>query len=145
MLDVVAVAILAVLPVLGFSIWLVRCRRLYAIHKRIQLTLATVLLMTVVAFEIDMRFLTDWRERAKASPYFADWVMRSLGIHLCFSISTAVLWVFVVVQALRKIPRSARAVGLQPRHRFWARLAAADLLMTAVTGWVFYWLAFVAR
>ena len=50
MLDVVALAMLAVLPVLGFSIWLVRCRRLYAIHKRIQLTLASVLLLTVVAF-----------------------------------------------------------------------------------------------
>jgi len=31
-----------------------------------------------------------------------------------------------------------------PRHRFMARLAALDLLLTAVTGTIFYWLAFVA-
>jgi putative membrane protein len=145
MLDVVSLAMLAVLPVLGFSILLVRCRRRYAIHKRIQLTLAAILLVTVVAFEIDMRWLTDWRERAKISPYFPDWVMRSLGIHLCFSVSTTFLWVFVVVQALRKIPDPPGPSTYSARHKFWARLAAADMLLTAVTGWIFYWFAFVAK
>ena len=32
-----------------------------------------------------------------------------------------------------------------PRHRVMARLAAIDLVLTAITGTVFYWLAFVAR
>jgi len=64
---------------------------------------------------------------------------------LCFSISTAVLWVFVVVQAMRKIPDPPGPSEYSSRHEFWARLAAADMLMTAVTGWVFYWMAFVAR
>jgi hypothetical protein len=27
---------------------------------------------------------------------------------------------------------------------FWARLAATDLLLTSITGWTFYWVAFVA-
>ena len=33
---------------------------------------------------------------------------------------------------------------MAPRHRRMARLAALDLLLTAVTGMIFYWLAFVA-
>jgi len=27
---------------------------------------------------------------------------------------------------------------------FWARLAAGGMFLTALTGWVFFWLAFVA-
>ncbi len=31
-----------------------------------------------------------------------------------------------------------------PWHRRYARLAALDMICTAVTGWIFYYLAFVA-
>jgi hypothetical protein len=31
-----------------------------------------------------------------------------------------------------------------PWHIRWAKVAAIDMLMTAITGWLFYWLAFVA-
>ena len=144
MLDVVALAMLAVLPVLGFSIWLVK-RGHYVWHKRIQLTLALVLLATVVAFEVDMRFVTDWRAHAKGSPYYATWVMPSLGIHLVFSVSTAALWIYVVTAALIKMPNPPGPSPYGPRHKFWARLAAIDMTLTAVTGWIFYWLAFVAK
>ena len=69
MLDLVSLAMAAILPVLGFSVWLVKFRRLYALHKRIQLTLASILLVAVVAFESDMR-INGWKERASESPYF---------------------------------------------------------------------------
>ena len=144
MLDVVALAMLGVLPALGVSIWLVK-RGQYVWHKRIQLALATVLLLAVIAFEIDMRFLTDWRARAAASPYYGTWVHPSLWIHLVFSVSTAGLWVYVVTAALIKMPNPPRPSPYSPRHKFWARLAAIDMALTAVTGWIFYWLAFVAK
>ncbi len=144
MLDLVSLAMLAVLPVLGFSIWMVKYRRRFALHKRIQLILAGVLLVAVAAFETEMRF-AGWRERAEASPYFPTTVDTSLYIHLFFSVSTALLWIFVIVQALRKIPKPPGPSPYSPRHIFWARLAAIDLLLTAVTGWIFYWLAFVAK
>jgi uncharacterized membrane protein YozB (DUF420 family) len=144
MLDVVALAMLGVLPVLAWSIWQVRRGR-YLLHKRTQLTLAAVLLTAVVAFEADMRFFTDWRARAAPSPFYANWVIPSLAIHLVFSISTTFLWAFVVVGALRNIPSPPGPSPYSPRHKFWARIAAIDLLLTAVTGWMFYWLAFAAR
>ena len=34
------------------------------------LLLATVLLTTVLAFEVDMRFFTDWEVEAADSPYY---------------------------------------------------------------------------
>lgn len=144
MLDVVSVAMVAVLPVLAWSVALVRYRQRYTLHKRVQLVLSAVLLLTVFAFEADMR-INGWRERAVPSPFYPDWVNYSLWVHLCFSVTTAVLWVVVIVRALRRFPTPAAPAAHSASHVFWARLAALDMLMTAATGWLFYWLAFAAR
>ena len=64
MLDLVVVAMAVLLPALAISIGLVRIGRRYAVHKRIQVALASLLAVTIVLFEIDLRFFTDWRERA---------------------------------------------------------------------------------
>lgn len=147
MLDVVFLAMFAVIPVMGWSIYQVRKRR-YVLHMRIQMVLGIVLLSAVTLFEIDMR-VNGWRQRAVASPYYSENLLEglvncSLWIHLVFAISSFVLWVFVIVQALRKLPRPPAPNEYAPQHRFWARIAAVDMCLTAITGWVFYWVAFVA-
>jgi len=144
MLDVVFLAMFLVLPVLGVSIAMVRFRRNYGWHKRAQLILAVVLLVAVAAFEIDMQFVSGWRDRATPSPFWKTGVMTSLYVHLVFSISTFFLWLYVVAGALRNVPRPPGPSVYSRRHMFWARLAAIDLVFTAMTGWTFYWLAFVA-
>lgn len=145
MLDVVVVAMVVVLPVLITSWWLVRYRRQYRLHKLIQLTLGMVLLVAITGFEIDIR-LSGWEHRASPSVGIdpPQRVYTVLWIHLVFAVSTAVLWVFVTVQALRKIPNPPGPSAYSRRHIFWARLAAVDMVLTAVTGWWFYWVAFVA-
>jgi putative membrane protein len=148
MLDVVALAMVALVPVLTFSIYQVKFRRKYALHKAIQLTLGAVLLVAVTLFEIDIR-LHGWRHRAAASPYSShegstDWVMLVLSIHLFFAVTSAVLWVLVIYRALRNFPNPPQPGPHSAWHRRWAMIAAIDMTCTAVTGWVFYWLAFVA-
>jgi putative membrane protein len=148
MLDVVTLAMVAILPVLGWSIWQVRYRRRYALHKKVQLTLAIVLLVAVALFEADMR-VNGWRDRAAASAYgghdgSTDWVSVSLGVHLCFAVSTAVLWAFVIVRALRNFSQPPVPGPHSRWHRTCGYCAATDLACTAVTGWIFYLLAFVA-
>jgi putative membrane protein len=148
MLDLVALAMVAVVPVLAASVYLVRYRKAYALHKRIQLTLGTVLLLAVTLFEIDIR-LHGWRHRAASSPYSShdgstDWVMAVLTIHLFFAITSTVLWAVVIYRALRNFPSPPEPGPHSPWHRRWARIAAIDMTCTAVTGWVFYWLAFVS-
>jgi uncharacterized membrane protein YozB (DUF420 family) len=142
MLDVVFLAMFLVLPVLGVSIGLARFGKQYTWHKRIQITLAVVLLAAVAAFEIDMQFVSGWQTRAMPSPYWPVGVKTSLYIHLIFSISTFFLWLYVVIGALRNVPQPPAPSAYSRRHIFWARLAAIDLFLTAVTGWIFYWLAF---
>ena len=143
-----AVALFAVLPLLALSIAIVR-RRGYLAHKRLQLVLGSVLLLAVLAFEIEMRVF-GWQERAFASPYFsatAKWscpVGLSLIVHLFFAIPTTVLWVYVVAMALRRFDTIPRPNAYSSRHRFWAWLATVEMILTAVTGWLFYYLAFTA-
>jgi len=148
MLDFVFIAMFAIIPVMFVSIYLVRYGRRYEVHKWLQIILAVTLLVAVVGFEIDMRFFTDWERLAADSPYFeADvWcpVWIALVVHLCFAVPTPLLWLFVIVQAVRRFPSPAVPSPYSRSHVFWARLGAIAMTLTAVTGWVFYWMAFVA-
>jgi putative membrane protein len=142
-MDVVLVALLALLPILAWSIRLARQGR-YLLHKRLQLFIVTALLLAILVFEVDIRLLSDWRTRAEDSPFWPGGVLAALGIHLIFAITTFVLLVWVVWEALARFPAPPVPGPHSRRHRLMARLAALDLLLTAVTGVGFYWLAFVS-
>ena len=150
MLDVVFLAMFAVVPLLAWSIYLVKYKRKYDLHKKLQLGMGVVLLLAVAAFEVDMQFLTEWEKRAEPSPYFAEankWSCTagvSLLVHLCFSVPTFVLWIVVLVRAVRNFAHPPLPGAHSRWHIFWGKLAAYGMLLTALTGWVFYWLAFVA-
>jgi hypothetical protein len=102
----------------------------------------------VALFEADIR-MHGWRHRAAASPYSAhdgstDWVAAALEVHLFFSITAALLWVVVIFRALRNFSSPPQPAPHSRWHRRIGMLAAIDMVCTAVTGWIFYWLAFVA-
>ena len=85
-MDVVVVGLLAVLPLLAWSIHVVRTRRDYATHKLLQLTIAVALLVCIVIFEIDIRLVSDWKVRARPSPWWPGGVLTMLGVHLIFAV-----------------------------------------------------------
>lgn len=149
MLDVVLVAMFAVVPAVLWGVWLAR-RRQWQLHKRVQIALAVVLLLAVTAFEVDMQWLTEWELRAEASPYFdpADkWgspVGTMLLVHLGFAVPTALAWAYVVWGALRKFPNPPAPSPHSQSHRRWGWVAAVGMTMTGLTGILFYWMAFVA-
>lgn len=148
MIDVVFLAMFAVLPVLFWSVYMVRSTHAYALHKRIQLLLGAVLFVAVTAFEIEMRVM-GWQHRAEPSPFWRagrwnDWIDWSLIIHLGCAIPTFFLWVWVIASAWRAFPRPPAPSSHSRSHRFWGWCAAIGMTLTAATGWVFYWLAFVA-
>lgn len=147
MLDFVFAAMFGIMLVLAYSIYLVRNRRQYEQHKWIQTVSAIVLLVAVLGFEIDMRFFTDWEALARPSKFwlYNGWhiVWIALAIHLCFAIPTPFLWAFVIYEGWRKFPNPAAPSKHSHRHKKLGWLAAIGMLMTSVTGWVFYILAFV--
>lgn len=142
-MDVVLVGLLALLPVMAWSIALVRRGR-YVSHRRLQLAIVALLAAAILVFEIDVRLISDWRLRAAPSPWWPRGVLAALGVHLVFAVSTFVLWAWVVWEAVARFPTPPAPGAHGGRHRRMARLAALDLVLTAVTGSAFYWLAFVA-
>ena len=71
-------------------------------------------------------------------------VFRALAVHLAFAVSTAVLWTWTVVGAWRRFDAPPAPNAYSARHRALGWLAAIDMTLTAITGWTFYVLAFVA-
>ncbi len=144
MLDVVAVAMIVVIPTMAWSIYLVKYKQKYALHKKIQLGLGIGLLIAVLLFEVDMR-LNGWRQYAEPSPYYGNWLTPVLWIHLVVAVSTTILWIYTIIAAVRRFVKPVQPNEYSPTHRRVAKAAAMGMLFTAVTGWVFYWMAFVAE
>ena len=142
-LDLLFIGMIVIVPVLAWSIYQVKYRRRYELHKRVQVALGLVLLVAVVVFEIDIR-LNGWRERAAGQlggdPPQIVWT--ALYIHLVFAIVATVLWPIVIVRALRNFPNPPMPGPHSAFHVRWAWIAAIDMFITAVTGCTFYWLAF---
>jgi hypothetical protein len=100
--------------------------------------------MAVGVFELDIR-AHGWESRAAnhigGNPTSTVYI--ALYIHLVFAISSVVLWPIVIVRALRNYP-TPPVPSLHSRwHIRWGWVAAIDMVLTSVTGWIFYWLAFV--
>lgn len=146
MLDVVFMAMFAIVIVMLFSIYKVRTGRRFASHRKIQLSLTIVLVVAVSAFEIDMRFFTKWRELAAESPYYeSGLVSKMLAFHLLFAIPTPLIWGYTILGAVRHFSKDdPKPNDFSEKHRLWGRIAAAAMFMTATTGCVFYWMAFIA-
>ncbi len=63
----------------------------------------------LVLFETDVHYLSNWMERADASPYFdastrTGLVVYALWIHLFFAITTFILWSLILLRALNRFP-----------------------------------------
>lgn len=145
MVDLVVVAMVVVVVVMSWSIRQVKYHRRFTLHKRVQLLLAAALVIAITAFETDIR-LHGWEDRAAGviGGAASSAVWTALYIHLCFALTTVVLWPTVIGLAIRRFPSPAAPNPHSASHRRWARLAAWDMVLTAVSGWVFYAMAFVA-
>lgn len=134
----------AVVIVLAWSIFQVKIRRRFELHKWTQIALGSILLVVIILFEVDIR-LHGWEDRAagKIGGHPSSIVVAALYVHLIFAVSTVILWPITIGLALTNFSNPP-APGPHSRiHIPLARTAAADMLLTAITGWIFYWLAFV--
>jgi hypothetical protein len=143
-LDLLFLSMFVIVLVLLWSVYQVKYRRRYLLHKWVQIVLGVVLLTAVVVFEIDIR-LHGWEDRAAGAigGEASNTVWTALYVHLVFAIAAVVIWPVVIVRAIRHFPNPPLPGGHSAFHLRWARLAAIDMVLTAVTGWTFYWLAFV--
>ena len=143
MLDLVTLGMLLILILIGISIRFIKQER-FELHKKLQVVISVIVLVVVIAFEVDMRFFTDWRELAIPSPlYESGWVMNLLLIHLCFAIPTPFVWGVLLIQAFRNFSNPPAPNHHSHWHKKWGWGAVLIMTMTAITGWIFYYVAFV--
>jgi uncharacterized membrane protein YozB (DUF420 family) len=142
-LDLIVVAMALVIPVMLYSLAAVRRQRNYEKHRFIQISLGVTLGLAILAFEVDMRW-NGWRHLAEASPYYQTWVFPALYIHLFFAIPTLFLWVYTIYMATRHRINQATGGRTRFEHKKYGRLSAYTMIATTITGWIFYYLAFLA-
>ncbi|QDT63898.1 DUF420 domain-containing protein [Calycomorphotria hydatis] len=152
MLDFVVCALVLVVPLIVGSIYAVKVQKAYNLHRTLQLLIGITLLVTVLLFEIDLQLVhKGWINivnKNPESPRLAgenlDFVRNLLRLHLVFAISTPVFWIATTVLALRKFsnpPYPGQHSGL---HKTLGWLSTIDLVLTSVTGLIFYYAAFMS-
>ncbi|MFY9254882.1 MAG: DUF420 domain-containing protein [Fuerstiella sp.] len=151
MLDFVVCALVLIVPLLVYSLWLVKVKKNFTAHKWLQVALGIILLIAVGAFEIDLQVVHGGWENivqkshpdeaalaakvAEARPY--------LWVHLLFAVTTPFLWFSTLILALKRFP-SPPTTGVHSRtHKTLGWLSTIDITLTAVTGLVFYYVAFM--
>ncbi len=150
MLDFVVCALIVIVPLLLWSLWLVRFRRNYSAHKRLQIVLGVVLLAAVTAFEVDMRLHGGW-ENILAQQQLAEAAFNAkiaevrpwLYLHLVFAVSTPVLWATTISLALQRFGANPVPGKHSCLHKILGWAAAIDVSLTSATGLMFYYVAFV--
>ncbi len=151
MLDFVVVALVLIVPVLLYSLYAVKIRQQYKLHRNLQLLLGIVLLVAVALFEYDLQFVQKgWQNvvAKRAIPLTADqlgFVRKILRIHLIFAISTPLLWITTITLALRRMPNPPQPCAHSKLHKRLGWFSTIDIVMTSVTGLIFYYFAFIAK
>jgi uncharacterized membrane protein YozB (DUF420 family) len=147
MLDVVVCALAIVVPTLLVSLFAVKVRHNYRLHKALQITLGLVLLVAVGLFEIDMRVqggidgILAKRPRP-LTPAERNFFDKLLYVHLFFAVSTVVLWATTLTLALKRIPNPPAPCEHSGLHRRLGWLSAADITLTSLTGLMVYYYGF---
>ena len=152
MLDFVVCALVVIVPVLVTSICLVKLGRLYNQHRFLQTLLCLVLLIAVGAFEFDLQLIHGGWENVVKKSYDDDALLAQrigearpwLWLHLVFAVTTPVLWVITIWMACRRFSSPPKPGLHSQLHKRLGWLSTIDVTLTAITGLIFYYVAFVA-
>lgn len=133
LMDVVIVALVAVVPIALYNWRLARSGR-YAEHKRMQIGLAVLLGIVVGLFEFNLRLQGGIFEATKASSYAGSATLNSwIWFHTLFAITTIFIWVGLIVASLRRFPKPPVPGAFSATHRRWGRIGMIWMLVTGLT------------
>ncbi len=140
--DIAYVLLLAMIPVLTWSLELLFLKKKYSLHKQVMLLLTIAFAVATGLFFFD--FLSNgWKHRAAATVEDIPAITyMTLTIHLVFWAVTAGIWIVLLIQSLRKFPKPPEPNDFGPYYVFWLILLALQFFLTTLTGWEFYMLAF---
>ncbi len=134
--DIVMVAS-AALPFLLFIAIRFAKKERYDLHKWSQIILFTVVNLLVIALEMDIRFGGLDKVIEQSRYYGSNTLATIFVIHLFFAVSSTLLWLWLIIISVRRYP-----VHFRFPHKKYGLIVFADVIMTTITGWILYALAF---
>ena len=151
MLDFVVCALVIIVPLLLYSLWLVKVKKAWNRHKWLQVALGAILLVAVTAFEVDLQIVHGGWENIvrKSIPDEAALAAKVaearpwLRVHLVFAVTTPLLWATTLILAFRRFPKPPVPSEHSRTHKTLGWLSTIDITLTAVTGLAFYYIAFM--
>lgn len=149
MLDFVVSALILIVPLLLFSLFTVKIKRNFSLHKKLQILLGAVLLVAVTAFEVDVQLMHGgWQNivnqrETPLTPEQFRYVRNVLYVHLVFAVSTPLFWATTLVLALKWIPNPPTPCAHSGLHKKLGWISTIDITLTSVTGLYWYYVAFV--
>jgi uncharacterized membrane protein len=142
LIDIVVCSLAAILPTMGYAVYLVRQGR-YVAHRNVMAGLYALLFVVVLLFEADLQAKGGIFELTKDSAYAGTALLNgSVWVHTSFSFSTSILWTGLVASSLWKLrpPRPGPNTRL---HRILGKVSMAVMAATCITGLELYIVGFV--
>ncbi|MEZ4742282.1 MAG: DUF420 domain-containing protein [Bdellovibrionota bacterium] len=143
-MDSLVIAMGLFLCIIGYSIANVRKKKSVRQHRKIQLLSSTILIAAIILFEVDVR-LYGWQEQAKKSPFFDTILYPFLYLHIAIAILAFGAWMVQLITAYKRVDRELKYTSqFAANHKKLGWMATALMTATAVSGWIFYYMAFIA-
>lgn len=151
MLDFVVCALILIVPLLLYSLWLVKVKHRFLAHKRLQIALGLILLAAVTAFEVDVQLVHGGWENIVAQQQLSPEQLQKkiadvrpwLLVHLVFAVTTPFLWAATIVLALKRFGPTAQPGPHSQLHKALGWASTIDITLTSITGLLFYYQAFM--
>ena len=147
MLDLVACALVIVVPLLVYSLYLVKVKKAYTAHRNLQIALGIILLVTVGLFEIDLQWVQGgWEKVVAKREISANQLAASRSMlhwHLLFAITTPLLWGATLFLAIKRFDSPPTPGSHSRLHKTLGWLSTIDITLTSITGLMFYYMAFM--
>lgn len=144
LMDIVVISMAVILPLLWFSFKKVKFEHNYMLHKRIQLTMFIILFIVVLLFEYDMKQNGGIFEMVKGSTYEGTFFLNfTIYFHTFLSITTSLIWTFLIVASLIKFGKPPRPGKFSKTHKLWGKIGMLDMALTCITGLLLYIFGFL--
>lgn len=141
-MDLVIVAFLVILPVLLIS-WRYARRGNYALHRRLQVSLALILAIAVALFEVDLKLSGGIFALTAPSAYAGTVLLNGLIYgHMVVAIGSVLVWAPLLLFSIRYFGNPPSPGDFSARHRFWGRTGMLLMMLSGLSALPLYYLGF---
>ena len=143
LMDLVLLSFLIILPTMSWS-WNAARKRHYRKHKTTQLSLASLLFVAVLLFEVDMKLSGGIFELTSQSKYSGTTLLNAwIYGHTLVAILTSIIWVFLIIFSLRRFPNPPEPGDFSKAHRVWGRIGMVTMMLAGLSAFPLYYYGFL--